>query len=233
MVQGDSSIVQAGRIKIVVGLALVAGSAISLYLYFTPRPPLPEPLLHEGIGRVLVQQAAPLAGPGGRITLIRRDTSMTPNPATEAQVRGVVAAARQAGLVIGTTNTLRLDPLRLVRVAPNDFLDWLRRQKEGDVIISLLGPPLLGPAQRKQLGEHPAPVVALCSGDMPRQVDLKALFEMGLLHAAVVDRPDPPMVPPKSKDPQSWFDAYYQVITRDNLNDLPSPSPSLQHGNHP
>jgi hypothetical protein len=68
---------------------------------------------------------------------------------------------------------------------------------------------------------------------MPRQVDLKSLFDMDLIQAAIIDRPDPPMVAPKSKDPQVWFDAYYRLVTRENLSDLPSPSASLNPGNRP
>ena len=142
-------------------------------------------------------------------------------------------AARKSGLTIAATNSLKLDPLRLVRVGSGDFFDWLRKQKDGDVVVSLLGPPILGAAQKKQLGERKTRVAALCSGDLPRQVDVKALFEMDLLQVAIIDRPDPPMVPPKTKDPQAWFDAYYRVITPDKLADLPPPVALLNHANRP
>jgi hypothetical protein len=66
--------------------------------------------------------------------------------------------------------------------------------------------------------------VAVCTGDLPRRVDLKRLFEQKLLHAAVISRSAVASTPPASKRPQDWFDYLFEVVTPANLSELPAAS---------
>ena len=50
---------------------------------------------------------------------------------------------RKAKLTLATTNLIKFDPLRLVRMPSGEFVQLLRQHSEGDVIVSLLGPPVL------------------------------------------------------------------------------------------
>lgn len=212
------------RAKTIVAGLVILGAAAFLFAYLHPSPPRPEVALHEGIGQVLAEEAAKLMRPGGTVTLIARDAALFDCPAAEYQMQGFLRTAAKARLKVGTTNWIKLDPLRLVRVPPGDFLVALLRQREGGVVVSLLGPPLLSTEQRAQLGESRPKVVAFCSGDVPRHVNLRELFDLGLLHVAIISRPSPPLTKPDSKNPRAWFDHYYQVITPANLAGLPEPS---------
>jgi hypothetical protein len=84
---------------------------------------------------------------------------------------------------------LEVDPLRRVLVPSGDFQGWIHQGNRGDVIVSLMGPPVLSPSERSQLGDIKPAVVAFCPGNWPEQVDFRRLFGDGLVSAAVVSRP--------------------------------------------
>jgi hypothetical protein len=67
-------------------------------------------------------------------------------------------------------------------------LKLIRKQTDADLIVSLLGPPLPTAEEKAQLPAKRARVIALCTGDLPRQVNLKSLFEDNVLEAAIVSR---------------------------------------------
>lgn len=203
---------QNARVKTIVASLIILGAG--LFLFFTLRGPAPpfNPRPHEGVGYVLAEEAGKLASGGGRVLIIARDTSVFPNLATDAELKGFQRAARKLKLNVTATNFIRLDPLRLVRVPPGDFFELMRRRGEGDVIVSLLGPPLLSPEQIGKLSSRPQ-VVAFCPGPLSTEVDLRGLFDRGLLQAAVVSRSTVPLTQPTTSDPRAWFDRYYQLLT--------------------
>ena len=211
---------QTDKIKTIVaaGMMVVAGALLFLSSHKTP--PKVDPRPHLALGQALAEEAIKLAGNGGRITLITWDLSTLKNPAAEEQVKGFHRTLRKANLTLVTTNVFKLDPLRLIRVPAGDFLDVIRKQSEGDVIASFLGPPLLTREQRAKLGDKKPRIVAVCSGGMPRQIDLKELFAQNLLQVAIINRPLPGPNP-SSDDLREWFDSLYQVVTAANLSALP------------
>ena len=214
------------KAKTIVASLLLAGSALWLYLCLHKTPPQSEDKVHDAVGRVMAEEAARLVGASGGVTLLARDTTVCPNPATDSQMKGFFAAARKLKLPLTATNWIKLDPLRPVRMPPGDFADILRKLNEGDAVVSFVGPPLLTAAQRAKLGDRKVRILALCSGAMPQQVDLRSLFEQNLLHAAVISLPAPRRGPPPSDDAQAWFQLSFQLITPANLAELPAPVPA-------
>jgi len=209
------------RIKAVVSLVVIAGAAVALYFSFGwARPPF-DARPHEALGQVLAEEAAKILGAGGHIAVIARDTTEVKNPAADAQMRGFQRALRQAKLTISSTNLFKLDPLRLVRVPAADFVKLMRKQSEADVIVSLLGPPILEDEQRAGLGETHPRIVALCSGAISEQVNLKQLFDQHLLHVAVVSKPDASSAANTARDLREAFTQFYEVVTPANLSELP------------
>jgi hypothetical protein len=213
---------QARKIKIVVSLlAIAAAGGLLCFRYFQP-PPRIEPLPHLAIGEALAAQVAKAVGPGGRVTLIAPDIVTFQHPGAEVQLKAFHQALHQAKLSVAATNWIKLNPLYLRRVPPGDFADILRKQSEGDVIVSLLGPPLLTAEQKVRLGEKRPRVVAVCSGDLPLYFNLNSLFADNLLHAAIISRRVPGPAP-QSDNLSQWFDHFFQWITAQNLPDLPEP----------
>ncbi len=161
----------------------------------------------EQVGRTLAQEAVALLGPGGKLTLIARDTSEFPQAAVDLALKGFGREVTKNGATVSATKLFSVDPLRIVQVPPGDFFELIRRAGPGDVIVSFMGPPLLTEEQRVALGDIKPKIVAFCSGSMPAYVDLRLLAEQKLLHAAVLSR-----VPTNSAGAlrsQEHFDALY------------------------
>lgn len=171
---------------------------------------------HEAIGQVAAEEALKLVGSGGRITLILRDTQTAKSPATDTQLRALSDTLAKQHLRINITNSMKVDPLRVPSVPPGDFLQILKRGAEGDVIISLLGPPVLTDQQSAKLDAKGPKVIAMCSGAAARQVDVRALFQRNLLSVAIVNRAAP-SVPAPGDSPRAVFDRQYQVVTSANV----------------
>src|SRR6266446_6933457 len=167
---------QTDQPKTIAAIVMIA-VAVAI-LYFSLREPRPnvEPRPEQALGQVLAEEAAKLLSGGGRLTVITRDPSAFQNPASALQLEGFYAELKKSKLTVAATNIVQQDPLRLVRVPPAAFVDVMRKLGENDVIVSFLGPPVLNDEQKARLGEKRPHVVAVCSGWLPRQVDLKGLF---------------------------------------------------------
>jgi len=206
-------------------LTALAGVGVFYFSFWHVPGPSFNRAPHLGLGHTAAREAVKLLGPNGRIFLIHRDSAAFKNPIADTQVKGFQKALTQAGHKIAATNLLRLDPLRLALVPPGDFFELLRRTTAADVMVSFLGPPDLTVDQGQALKISHARVVAVCSGNLPQQMNLKALFERQLLHVAIISRILPQRSLPENATPQAWFDLLYEVVTPANLGDLPAPPP--------
>jgi hypothetical protein len=162
----------------------------------------------------MAQQALRLLQPGGQVILIARDTTTFENPATDVQLASFRNTLRKAHVTVGLTRLLQVDPLRPLEVPSGDFQELIRKAPKGSVIVSFMGPPpLLSSAQRQHLEETRPAIVAFCPGSLPDRVNLPALFEQGLLQAAVISRRNPPASDATPKGLQGWFDHAFVGIT--------------------
>ena len=200
--------------KVKTGLSLVTIIASLVFLgfrFFGP-PPRIDARPHRGMGEVLAEQAVKALGDGGHIVLIAPDTTVFRWPGPEAQMKAFYRALHKANMTVSLTNLVKLDPGRLVHVNPDDFVNVLRKLSETDVVVSLLGPPTPNAEQRARLNGKHARVIAVCVGDMPKQINLSGLFDDGLLQAAIVSRPTPAIGLPQTNDPKLWFDHFYEFV---------------------
>lgn len=204
---------------VIAGVVTLAACA-AIYFSLVPVVPRIDTRPHQALGQALAAEALKLQQPGGRIILITRDTELFKAPAVEAQVEGLQSALRNAGAKIADTRSLKVDPLRVVSVPPGEFFDLLRKTNERDVIISLLGPPVLDDGQLTKLNGNRARVVAVCSGAMPLQVNLGKLFDQKLLDLAVISRN-------VAATAAGGFDQHFKLVTAANLNELPLSRPTV------
>jgi hypothetical protein len=206
-------------IKTVLSLLIIAGcGALAYYAVRGPGPGF-DAAPHQGIGKALAEQALALNA-GGKIVVLARDTATFAHPATSAQLRALAETLAQKGKTIAHTNLSKLDPLRLLRFPPNDFAELLRKLNDEDVVISLLGPPELNDSQLLRIAEKRPKILALCTGTLPDQLDLKKLFEEQLLHGAIVSRSALTNGYAASAVTQQTFDGLYAVIGTNNLSEL-------------
>lgn len=203
-------------IKLLVAWILIGACSLRLYLFFHPTAPF-DPMVHRGLGEALAVEAKRLVGSGGGVILIARDSNVAESPAPDAQFESLTARLRSEGVRVVSTNWIKLDALRIPAVPPGDFFLLLKKGREDDVVVSLLGPPTFGEVQNHKLGDSKAKIVALCTGATARQSDLKQLFQRGLLHAAVVDRVTVQSSSTPPANPAEAFQRLYQVVTPLNV----------------
>jgi len=194
--------------------AVILAALAWLFLFFNPRPPAIDRPLHDKVGEVLAAEAIKLLEPGARIIVIARAKEPFQVPAAAAQLDAFLRAIGKSGKNISTTRSLTVDPLRIASVPHGDFFELMRQAGSNDVIVSFLGPPLLIDDELTKLAGKRPRILALCSGAMPLQVDLRKMFERQLLVAAVISRPNAPA--------QGAFDQMFQVITSANVSELPA-----------
>jgi len=200
--------------------ACAAWAAISFSTSeFTPRI---DRKLHQATGRALAFEALGILKPGGRITLITRDTATFPQPAMDILLDSFTREIRRAGAVVASTHFVQVDPLRPVEVPPGDFFELIRRASAEHVIVSFMGPPLLSEEQRNQLGRVKPKIVAFCSGNLAENIDLSRLFDAGLLHAAVVSRRGSSAAGDTPRKIPEAFDDLYTTVTARDLSKLPA-----------
>jgi hypothetical protein len=157
-----------------------------------------------------------LLQPGGQVAVITRDTTSFKNPASEILLASFKKTLAKAHIKIETVQALQVDPLRPVQVPTGDLLELLHKLPKGSVVASFLGPPLLDQGPLIQLGEIKAAIVAFCSGSLADTVDLRPLFEQGLVNAAVVSRRNAPAAHSQPRDLQGWFDQNFLAVDRAN-----------------
>jgi len=201
-----------------VGIIFLAWAVI--HFTTTEGPPRFDAGPHRALGEVLAREALKVHESGKRLILITRETDQFKAPAFEAQLAGFEETLAKAGVKITTRRLLKVDPLRLPAVPPGDFAELLRKADEKDVIVSLLGPPILDDTQVDRLGKKRPHVLAVCSGTVPQRVDLRQLFKWKLMEVAVVSR-DTPVGHPGGGT-QAEFDRMFTLVTAANLSDLPA-----------
>lgn len=186
---------------------------------------------HQALGEVLAAEALHILEPGARIIVLARDNEPFRVPACEAQLNAFLASLKRAGKSVASLQRYNLDPLRVVRVPPNDYYELLRKGRETDVVVSFLAVPELNPEQMSKLGGKRCRVLAVCTGSTPQYVDLKNAFEQKLLSTAVVSRNDISVSSLKNGK-QGSFDQMFALATPGNVTVLyHSTNPEIKRTN--
>ncbi|HXI52193.1 MAG TPA: hypothetical protein VNH84_11825 [Candidatus Saccharimonadales bacterium] len=209
----------------VIAVLVIVACAGSLYLSLYGLALREDTRAHRALGQIVGEEAVKLGGAGARIILITRDTSFYKNPAFDAMTASFQAALTAAGSKVGLTHTLKVDPLRATQVPPGDFLQILKKATDKDVLVSFLGPPLLTEEQLAGLGGKLPKLVAVCTGNMPRQFNLRRTFDQGLLHLAILSKPSADNQLPGGGGAEACFDHLFLRVTSANLAELPAPAP--------
>jgi hypothetical protein len=204
-------------IGIIAGVvSLGSGLALALSLSGSFGPPSHQAPF-EAVGRALARQTLAFLKPGGRVTVITRDTQTFENPATDFQFAGFQQELAKAGVKIDSIQALQVDPLQPMSVPAGDFFQSIKSSGKGDVLVSFMGPPILTDTQVAQLGEIKPAIIAFCSGLVRDQVDLRALFSHGLLRAAVVSKRTADIKPASSPAEHDSFDRQFLQVTAANV----------------
>lgn len=173
-------------IEVVAGVVIV-GSVLLFHFATNPIPPFPDRKLNGELGRLLARETLRRVRPGVGIAVIRRDTEAFGQPGTDLLFAAFESEFLSGGGRIAVVQRIQVDPLRNLEVPPGDFFELIRKSPPGSGIVSLMGPPVLHPDQQARLEQVNPAIIAFCPGWIPRRVNLGALFESGLLAAAVIE----------------------------------------------
>jgi len=165
--------------------ALAFAACAALLITRWPASPTINKTVYVQVGRTLAIEGLKLLKPGGKFMIITRDTEEYRQPAMALARASLEREIRRAGAEIRSIEAIQLDPIRPVEVAAGDFYELLRRCSVADVVVSLLGPPILSEEQRMKLGHSKANVVALC----PTAANAEQLLRTGWLQVALVNKP--------------------------------------------
>lgn len=208
----------------IIAAVVACGAVAAIFLSLCEFAPRLDRTLHASIGKALAKEALSLLGQGGQIKVITRDTETFRQPALDVLLESFSRDVRRANVVIAETQLIQTDPLRPIEVPPGDFFELIRRSRVGQVIVSLLGPPLLTEEQRSKLGRIQPKIVAFCPGRLAENVDLGRLFEAGLLHSAVVSRSASQLASEHHSKARRGFDELYRTVKAPELSNQTSPS---------
>ena len=200
------------QIKLALGWIVIVGWLFWLWGSINPTPPF-DPAQHVALGQVVAEESLKLLGPGGRFILILRDAGTFQSPATDVHKRTFLKTVTAAKAQVASTLSVKVDPLRVPAVPPGDLLRILKEAKDGDVIVSFAGPPVFSEAQMGKLGGKFPKMVAVCTGAIPKQVDLGSILKRGVLSLAILDREGAAKPIQAIRDERGLFDRYYQLAT--------------------
>ena len=204
---------RSARLKVLISLPVLLGSLFAIQSAVIGPSPRTDTGIDREVGRSLAQEALRLLGPGGRVTILMRDTSAYRQPASDTVAAALERELHKGGAIIAARQLLAVDPLRPPQVPPGDFFELLRHGATGDVIISLLGPPSVSEEQRVALGTIKPKVVAFCPGGMGNYISLPLLAEAGLLHGGVMARPVTRTEPGGRAAPETFESLYVRGLS--------------------
>src|SRR5262245_38782624 len=119
-------------------LVTIVGAGAALFFGLSGGRPRIDSAIQAEIGRSLAQEALKLVAAGGKLTVLKRDTTAFKQPATDIVFAQFEKEIRRAHGPAVAVQALSVDPLRPVQVPGGDFFELLRRGGPADVIVSFM-----------------------------------------------------------------------------------------------
>ncbi len=200
-------------------LAATAGSAFWTYRTQFAAPRF-NVVLHRAIGRNLAQETARLLHEAGKVVIV--SIELRDLPELKVQMDEFERALKQfPKVVLEKSYKLETDDKPKYSfgsgLSGRRYVRIVNKNPGADAIVSFIGAPSLTAEDVTQLKASPKVIVEARSADK-----LKKLFEQNLIQAAIVARfqfPTPIKGTPRNA--QEWFDQRYQIVTTNNLAELP------------
>jgi hypothetical protein len=205
----------------ITAVLIASTAAVAIFFVTCESSPRIDGRLHAAIGKALGKEALGLLRASGQITIITRDNKTFPQPALDLLLASFKREVGRAGGTIAAIKSIQADPLRPLAVPPGDFFELIQRLPAEHVIVSLLGPPLLAEEQFKKLKPVKPKIVAFCPGNLAEHIDLRQLFEAGLLHAAVASRPASAVAADNPATVQDAFEQLYRIVKAEEFSSSP------------
>lgn len=209
---------------VVVAIAVLAimGSVVWLYWHWPGRPPRIQLDSYQALGAVAAEETARLLNQKGKVVIIALDNRAGANPVEAAQLKAFTGTLKKKGVSLKALETFSLTPMEQMSsggsVPRERFLQVLQAHPKVDALVLFCGFPALDQPDLDRLKQSGAKIVLISS----YRPDYQPLLAAGVIHAAIVPRPDSP--PENAKAPQTlqeWFDRDYVVLRAAKTPGLP------------
>lgn len=197
-------------------LSLVVGVvAVSLYFILGGRSPKIELGTYAALGAGTAEETAKLLGNKGRVLVIARDTGADKNPSVEAELVAFQRALKKHAGLSQVTERFLATPMLMMATGGGIPSDQLSKALESHADIGALvlfcGFPPLGDSELEALRKRGVKTVVVSSF----RSDYGRLLEEGVIHLAIVPRPDgPPPGAPAPRTLRERFDQDFTIVTR-------------------
>jgi len=207
---------------------VIAGSGV--WIYRTQVPPTPKLNLKpfEGLGTVLAEEVAKRIDDKGEIVLLVARHAGGKIPALDVPVETFRSALKaHSQIQIVATETIDVPAMMMAAMPADQFLACLNRHPRVAAIVSFVGlPPLRESDWEKLPARRPKVLVAGISN-----LNIKSFFDHDLIQMAILPHFMPRANATEPQTAREWFERYYQIVTSDNVAQLPNFGPSSRTAN--
>lgn len=199
---------------LVVGSVAVAAIVMAVYWGLKGHSPRMDLDPYEVLGAVTAEETAKLLGAPGPVLVMARGAGADENPSVEAQLRAFERSLNKRGGLSQITVRVEATPMLMMAtgggIPPERLFEALAKHANVAAVVLFGGLPALSDPEVEALRKRAVKVVVVSSF----RPDYERLLERGVLHLAVVPRPDPP--PPEVKPARTLrerFDREYLLVT--------------------
>lgn len=199
---------------LVVGSVAVAVIVMAVYWGLKGRSPRIDLDPYEVLGAVTAEETANLLGAPGPVLVMARGAGAHENPSVEAQLRAFERSLNKQDGLSQVTVRVEATPMLMMAtgggIPPDQLFEALEAHANVAAVVLFGGLPALSEPEVEALRRRAVKLVVVSSF----RPDYERLLEQGVLHLAVVPRPDPP--PPEVKSSRTLrerFDREYLLVT--------------------
>lgn len=199
---------------LMVGSVAVAAIVMAVYWGLKGHSPRIDLDPYEVLGAVTAEETAKLLGAPGPVLVMARGAGGHENPSVEAQLKAFARSLKKQDGLSQITVRVEATPMLMMAtgggIPPERLFEALAKHANVAAVVLFGGLPALSDPEVEALRKRAVKVVVVSSF----RPDYERLLEQGVLHLAVVPRPDPP--PPEvrpSRTLRERFDQEYVLVT--------------------
>lgn len=199
---------------LVAGSLAVAAIVMAVYWGLKGHSPRIDLDPYEVLGAITAEETAKLLRAPGPVLVMARGAGAQENPSVEAQLRAFERSLKAQGGLRQVTVRVEATPMLMMAtgggIPPEQLFAALAAHANVVAVVLFGGLPALSDPEVEALRKRAVKLVVVSSF----RPDYERLLEQGVLHLAVVPRPDaPPPAVERSRTLRERFDREYLLIT--------------------
>lgn len=175
----------------------------------------------QGLGAVLAEETARIAGANKRVAMVAPDASWGPASTAEQAFRDALSKQGFQVMVAGSPNVG--NPMRRGQLGlkAEDFVAALEKSADAGAFVSFAGAPLLKAAEAGRLSPNHPPVLIVATtslgnvaGIWSDPVQLASLIDADIVQLAIIDNAEPTPSAGKNDATHDLFAQHFRILRR-------------------